>query len=102
VSAPAQPRVPAGQEGGGRFASAECPTTYRLLAALRPVEEPRRVPANWGSPAEPIIRQVPESSVPASTVGICCPGCVYDSPEYAAAVVYWKERDARSRVRGEG
>lgn len=43
-----QPRVPAGQEGGGRFASVECPTTYRLLAALRPVEEARPDPERPG------------------------------------------------------
>jgi hypothetical protein len=36
VSAPA--RVPAGSPEGGRFATAECPTTYRLLAAVRAVE----------------------------------------------------------------
>lgn len=41
------PRVPAGQAGGGRFATAECPTTYRLLAALRPAGEP------WPDPTQP-------------------------------------------------
>lgn len=33
-------RVPAGHAGGGRFASVECPTTYRLLAGLRAPAEP--------------------------------------------------------------
>jgi hypothetical protein len=91
VSAPAQPR-----DALGQFASKECPTTYRLLSALRPREEPGRRPANWGSPAEPIFSQLPESSVPLSTVAVCCPGCVYDDPGYAAAVAYWKARDAGS------
>lgn len=30
----AQPRVPAGQEGGGRFASVSCPRVYALLDGL--------------------------------------------------------------------
>lgn len=35
-----QPRVPAGQEGGGRFASTACPRVYALLDAL--ADEPQR------------------------------------------------------------
>jgi hypothetical protein len=47
-----QARVPAGSSEGGRFASVECPTTYRLLAALRPEEECRPDPDN---PARTIV-----------------------------------------------
>lgn len=36
-----QLRVPAGQEGGGRFASRACPAVYALLDTLAPAEEGR-------------------------------------------------------------
>lgn len=64
----------------GRFATAECPTTYRLLAGPQPHR------------AEPVLRQMPEASVPLSAVAICCPGCVYDSAEYRDAVRAWEGR----------
>lgn len=87
-----QPRIPAGQPEGGQFATAECASTYRLLVAARPREEARQVPENWGSPEAPVIRPLPGGKVPTSMVGICCPGCVYDSAEYRAAVRAWEGR----------
>jgi hypothetical protein len=36
-----QPRVPAGEEGGGRFATKACPQVYALLDTLAP-QEPER------------------------------------------------------------
>lgn len=46
-----QRRVPAGQAGGGRFATAECPSTLRRIVAWRPGEE---LPAGWSlDPANP-------------------------------------------------
>lgn len=94
-----QPRQPAGapRGAGGQFASAECPSTYRILAALRPPA--RRLPQNWGSPAAPIVRPLPEAQVPTSAVAVCCPGCVYDSPDYEAARAWWAARDAEEAQR---
>jgi hypothetical protein len=40
----------------GRFASKECPTTYRLLAAARPVGEPRPDPERPGRYVVPAAR----------------------------------------------
>lgn len=47
-----QLRVPAGQEGGGRFASRECPSTYRLLAAARVREPAEERMAGWATDAD--------------------------------------------------
>lgn len=38
----AQPRVPAGTPGGGRFASTACPRVYALLDASGPDPDPVR------------------------------------------------------------
>jgi len=37
----------------GQFASRECPTTYRLLASVRPVDEPRARPGGGWSVEAP-------------------------------------------------
>lgn len=47
----AQPRVPAGHPGGGRFATAECPRVYAMLDTLTP-PEPRADP---GRPQHTVV-----------------------------------------------
>ncbi len=46
-----QPRVPAGREGGGRFATKACPAVYALLDTLAPQEQEQRPEGGWAVPA---------------------------------------------------
>lgn len=48
-----QPRVPAGQAGGGRFATAECPRVYALLDTLAPEPGAPDERVNWTAVAAP-------------------------------------------------
>jgi hypothetical protein len=77
-----QPRQPAGTPEGGRFASRECPTTYRLLAALRPQGEPRPDPEQPGRYVVPApmcphghFRRWADAIDPATKTQPNCRGC---------------------------
>jgi hypothetical protein len=83
VSAPAQPRVPAGFEGGGQFTTYGRPTlpVQRVAAAavleerqLRPGDEERTAPDGTAYTVHRF------GDVDLSVVAVCCAGCVYGNP----------------------
>lgn len=62
MTAPEQPRVPAGRPGGGRFASTSCPRVYALLDTLAgsaPEPEDGEVIAEDGSRVTFHVRKCP-------------------------------------------
>lgn len=69
MSAPAQPRVPAGQAGGGRFATAECPRVYALLDSLAPPADGPDERPNWHPVPAPRCRH---GSFQRWAVSNCC------------------------------
>jgi hypothetical protein len=79
----AQPRVPAGHEGGGRFASYRRPPVPASRVRHQPVnaQADDLLAGGWeertGDGGGIFRVRRGEPSVPLSVVTVCCAGCVY-------------------------